>query len=40
LFLIGNPHFSIRHWVATQPFRDAATREHFLEGFRKAGLPE
>ena len=40
LFLVGNPDFSIRHWAAMEPFRDAALREHFVEGFRKAGLPE
>ena len=39
LFLVGNTHFTIRHWAATEPFRDAATLEHFLDGFRKAGLP-
>ncbi|MBO3273677.1 winged helix-turn-helix domain-containing tetratricopeptide repeat protein [Pseudomonas schmalbachii] len=39
LFLVGNPHFTIRHWAATEPFRDAATLEHFVDGFRKAGLP-
>lgn len=40
LFLVGNPHFTTRHWAATEPFRDAATLEHFVDGFRKAGLPE
>lgn len=40
LFLVGNPHFTIRHWSAQEPFRDAATRAHFVDGFRKAGLPE
>jgi len=40
LFLISNPHFTTRHWVTTQPFRDAATLEHFVDGFHKAGLPE
>ena len=40
MFLVGNPHFTTRHWVATEPFRDAATLEHFVDGFRKAGLPE
>lgn len=40
LFLVGNPHFSTRHWVTTEPFRDAATLEHFVDGYRKAGLPE
>ncbi|MFR0692810.1 winged helix-turn-helix domain-containing tetratricopeptide repeat protein [Enterobacterales bacterium AE_CKDN230030158-1A_HGKHYDSX7] len=39
-FLVSNPDFSIRHWVATEPLRDAAVREHFVEGFRKAGLPD
>lgn len=40
LFLVGNPHFTIGHWAATEPFRDAATLEHFIGAFRKAGLPE
>ncbi len=40
LFLVGNPHFSTQRWVDTEPFRDEATLEHFVDGFRKAGLPE
>lgn len=40
LFLVGNPDFTIRHWAETEPFRDAATLEHFIDGYRKAGLPE
>ncbi|OHV24844.1 adenylate cyclase [Rhizobium sp. RMa-01] len=40
LFLVANPHFSIRHWAATEPFRDARTLEHFVDGYRRAGLPE
>ena len=40
LFLVGNPYFTARHWATTEPFRDAATLEHFVEGYRKAGLPE
>ncbi|WP_193364366.1 winged helix-turn-helix domain-containing tetratricopeptide repeat protein [Allomesorhizobium alhagi] len=40
LFLVGNPHFTIGHWAATEPFRDAATLDHFVDGFRRAGLPE
>jgi TolB-like protein len=40
LFLVSNPHFTISHWVASQPFRDSATLEHFVDGYRKAGLPE
>jgi tetratricopeptide (TPR) repeat protein len=39
LFLVGNPHFTTRHWATTEPFRDAATLEHFVDGYRKAGLP-
>jgi TolB-like protein len=39
LFLVGNPDFTIRHWAATEPFRDAAVLEHFVDGFAKAGLP-
>ena len=40
LFLVGNPDFTIRHWAATEPFRDAAVLAHFVDGYRKAGLPE
>ena len=40
LFLVGNPHFTTRHWATMEPFRDYATLEHFVDGFRKAGLPE
>ena len=40
LFLAMNPHFKISYWVETQPFRDLATRDRFVEGMRKAGLPE
>ncbi|PBC05087.1 adenylate cyclase [Mesorhizobium sp. WSM3860] len=40
MFLIANPHFTTSHWVWTEPFRDDATLEHFVDGFRKAGLPD
>lgn len=40
LFLVGNPNFTIRHWVETEPLRDSAVRDHFVEGFRLAGLPD
>jgi TolB-like protein/Tfp pilus assembly protein PilF len=40
LFMVSNPHFTISHWVAAHPFRDAAACEHFVEGYRKAGFPE
>jgi tetratricopeptide (TPR) repeat protein len=39
LFLVSNPHFTISYWAATQPFRDEAIRDHFIDGYRKAGLP-
>jgi tetratricopeptide (TPR) repeat protein len=40
LFMMSNPNFTIRHWAAAQPFRDEDARQHFIEGYRKAGLPE
>ncbi|MBB6356277.1 winged helix-turn-helix domain-containing tetratricopeptide repeat protein [Aminobacter aganoensis] len=40
LFLVGNPDYTTSHWAETEPFRDEATLGHFVEGFRKAGLPD
>lgn len=40
LFMASNPHFTISQWAESQPFRDDATRAHFIDGYRKAGLPE
>jgi adenylate cyclase len=40
MFLVTHPYFTIGHWIASQPLRDAAITDHFVEGFRKAGLPE
>ncbi len=40
MFMAAYPHFSIKHWVETQPFRDIAMRDHIVEAYRKAGLPE
>jgi adenylate cyclase len=40
MFLVTHPHFTISHWVASQPVRDAAIADHFVDGFRKAGLPK
>jgi TolB-like protein/cytochrome c-type biogenesis protein CcmH/NrfG len=40
LFLVANPHFTISHWAAMEPFRDAGTLAHFVDGYRKAGFPE
>jgi TolB-like protein len=40
LFMVRSPHFTISFWTTTQPIRDDATRAHFVDGFRKAGLPD
>jgi TolB-like protein len=40
MFLVSNPHFTISRWSAAQPFRDQAMRDHFIDGYRKAGLPD
>lgn len=40
VFLVTNPHFTIRHFIATQPFRDHATLDHFVDGLRQAGFPD
>ncbi|MEZ5831055.1 MAG: adenylate/guanylate cyclase domain-containing protein [Dongiaceae bacterium] len=40
LFLVTNPHFTISHWLHYWPGRDQDVRDHFVDGFRKAGLPE
>jgi TolB-like protein len=40
LYLLTNPNFTIRHFTATQAARDDATRDHFVDGLRKAGFPE
>jgi tetratricopeptide (TPR) repeat protein len=39
LFMVSNPHFTISYWAATQPFRVQTIREHFVDGYYKAGLP-
>ena len=40
MFMVANPHFTIDHWVKTQPFRDLKTRDLFVEGYRKASIPD
>ena len=35
-----HPNFSVARWAAVQPDRVPAQLEHFVEGLRKAGLPE
>ena len=39
-FMMSNPHFSIRHWAISQPFDDEEVLQRFVEGYRKAGLPD
>lgn len=38
-FLAEFPHFDAGEWGKTQPFRHDADRQHFIEGYLKAGLP-
>ena len=38
-FLATNPHFTIAHWAATDHFDRESDRQHFVEGYVKAGLP-
>jgi tetratricopeptide (TPR) repeat protein len=39
-FLASNPNFSIAQWARTQPFRRQEDLQLFVDGYRKAGLPE
>src|SRR5262249_55492754 len=38
MFMLTNPHFRVRHWVAVTPARDESVSRHFAEGYLKAGL--
>lgn len=38
-FLAANPHFSMDYRARTQPFRFESDRQHFIEGYLRAGLP-
>ena len=40
MFMASNQHFTIRSWLESQPFDDQAACQHFVDGYRKAGLPE
>jgi tetratricopeptide (TPR) repeat protein len=40
MFMASNQHFTIRNWLESQPFGDEAACRHFVDGYRKAGLPE
>jgi adenylate cyclase len=39
-FLMEYPHFSTWQWGKQTPFRNDADRQHFIDGYLKAGLPE
>ncbi|MCH7541026.1 MAG: hypothetical protein IH999_11635 [Proteobacteria bacterium] len=38
--LEADPDFSSARWAEKRPYKSQADRDHFLEGMRKAGLPE
>ncbi|WP_430691483.1 winged helix-turn-helix domain-containing tetratricopeptide repeat protein [Mesorhizobium vachelliae] len=40
IFLASNPSFTTSEWASRQPARDAETVQHFVDGYRKAGLPD
>lgn len=40
LFMVTNPGFRVGYWMATQPFRDRATLDRIVDGYRKAGITE
>ena len=35
-----HPEFTISAWHERPPYRDKAPLEHFVEGLRRAGLPD
>lgn len=39
LYLQAMPRFRVSEWAATQPFKNPADRQHFIDGYIKAGLP-
>jgi TolB-like protein/Tfp pilus assembly protein PilF len=38
-FITAYPDFSIQRWANTQPFQRESDRQHFINGYLKAGLP-
>jgi type I restriction-modification system DNA methylase subunit len=39
MFVISNPHFTVKDWANSQPYRDHTAIQHFVDGYLKAGLP-
>ena len=39
-FLVAYPEFTTSGWASLHPFRFADDRDHFVEGYLKAGLPK
>ena len=39
-FIAAHPNFSIQRWAEIQPFQREADRQHFIDGYLKAGLPK
>jgi TolB-like protein len=39
-FMRQTPNFTIGRWVKTLPVRNPSQLDHFIEGYRKAGLPD
>jgi TolB-like protein/Tfp pilus assembly protein PilF len=39
-FIAAHPNFSIQRWADIQPFQREADRQHFIDGYLKAGLPK
>src|SRR5262249_38978790 len=40
LFMANFPHFTISQWIQSVGFRDEAALQHFVDDYRKAGLPD
>jgi len=38
--LVENPESSIELWGGAQPYQHEADLNHYIQGLRKAGLPE
>lgn len=40
-FIAAHPHFNLEHWANSHhPFKRAADRQHFIDGYLKAGLSQ